>query len=74
MINSASVLDVYRAVRDGLINIEQVLVGSDYPFNKAIGTLESMYNLAFHPDLGFTDEQVRKIMTGNALNLIHNSK
>jgi len=26
---------------------------------KAIGTLESMYNLAFHPDLGFTEEQVR---------------
>lgn len=40
MINSASVLDIYRAVRDGLINIEQLLVGSDYPFNKAIGTLD----------------------------------
>ena len=72
MINSASVLDVYRAVKDGLINIEQVLVGSDYPFNKAIGTLESMYNLAFHPDLGFMETQVRQIMSENALNLIQN--
>ena len=73
MINSASVLDVYRAVRDGLINIEQVLVGSDYPFNKAIGTLESMYNLAFHPDLGFTEAQVRRIMSENATTLINQS-
>lgn len=74
MINPASVLDVYRVARDGVINTEQILIGSDYPFNKAIGTVDSRYNLAFHPELEFTEEQIRMIMSDNANALVQRSK
>ena len=69
MINPASVLDVYRSIKNGTISINQVLVGSDYPYNKAIGSIDSRYNLACHPDLGFSEEQIKLIMTDNASNL-----
>lgn len=53
-----------------MVSIGQVLVGSDYPYNKAIGTIDSRYNLACHPELEFSEKQIKKIMTGNASNLI----
>jgi predicted TIM-barrel fold metal-dependent hydrolase len=74
MINPASVLDVYRAVRDGVIKTDQVLVGSDYPYNKAVGTLDSRYNLACHPELEFSESQIHMIMSENAKTLVQQSK
>jgi hypothetical protein len=74
MINPASVLDVFRAVRDGVIETDQVLVGSDFPYNKAIGTLDSRYNLANHPELNFSESQIHMIMSKNADALIQQSK
>jgi hypothetical protein len=56
--------------RNLMVSIGQVLVGSDYPYNKTIGTIDSRHNLACHPELGFTEAEIKKIMTGNASNLI----
>lgn len=53
-----------------MVSTGQVLVGSDYPYNKAIGTIDSRYTLACHPELGFTEEQIKEIMVGNASKLI----
>lgn len=70
MINPASVFDIYKAIARGEISTEQVMVGSDYPYNKAIGTIDSRFNLACHPDLDFSEDQIKRIMTGNADALI----
>lgn len=70
MINPASVFDIYKSIANGVISIKQVLVGSDYPYNKAIGTIDSRFNLACHPELGFSEDQIKMIMTGNAQDLI----
>ncbi len=66
MINPASVFDIYRSIARGEIAINQVMVGSDYPYNKAIGTIDSRFNLACHPELEFSEDQIKMIMTGNA--------
>ncbi len=49
--------------------MSKIIIDSDYPYNKAIGTIDSHYNLACHPDLGFSEEQIKMIMTENASNL-----